>query len=359
MAMVAPKRGRFDGQTMIKPWPKEELEAVLQCPVCRSPQRKLLHGGLVDQAFRVADGSWDLYRCTRCACAYLDPRPTPSGIGRAYTRYYTHDPASQPQIANGDNLRSFMHALIRGYMNHRYGLSRRPALSLGRWLVPLVPPLRAFAAMRYRHLPPQPVGGGRVLDVGCGNGGFLAVAREAGWEVEGVDFDIEAVNAARSLGLNVRHGGIELFLDKCACYDVITLSHVIEHVHDPVALVQRLYELLKPGGMLWLETPNIDSLGSRRFGRNWRGLEPPRHLVMFTTKALVGCLRAAGFRDVRRLWRGVSVFEVFSASEAIEKKEHIDAPDRRKPLRLAHLLAEVWEMSLSSRREFITCLAIK
>jgi len=344
---------------MIKPWPAEDLEAVLHCPVCKSPQRNLLHARLVDRAFQVAGGSWDLYRCTQCASAYLDPRPTPSSIGRAYARYYTHDSPTKLATNMEGGLRSLAHDLIRGYMNHRYGLSRRPALSFGRWLVPLVPPLRAFAEMRYRHLPPQPKEGGRVLDVGCGNGGFLAVAEEAGWQAEGVDFDIEAVNAARSLGLNVRHGGIELFADERQRYDVITLSHVIEHVHEPAVLLRRLYELLKPGGMLWLETPNIGSLGSRRFGRNWRGLEPPRHLVIFTTKALVNCLQDAGFKDVRRLWRGISVFEVFASSEAIAKNEHIGARHRKRSLRIAHLLAEVWEMGLSSRREFITCLAFK
>lgn len=79
-------------------------------------------------------------------------------------------------------------------------------------------------------------------------------------------------------------------------FDVITLNHVIEHVSDPIELLRSCYRLLKLGGQLWLQTPNIDSLGSRRYGRHWRGLEPPRHLVLFDPVSLRSALHQAGFQ---------------------------------------------------------------
>ncbi|MHB8570738.1 MAG: hypothetical protein ACYC97_11150, partial [Metallibacterium sp.] len=73
-----------------RPWPQADLEFVPHCPVCGCAERRLLYKGLTDRVFCVADGAWDLYRCAQCASGYLDPRPTPESIGRAYAGYYTH-----------------------------------------------------------------------------------------------------------------------------------------------------------------------------------------------------------------------------------------------------------------------------
>jgi len=269
-----------------QPWPQIDLEAVAHCPVCNGTERSLLYKGLADRVFCVADGMWDLYRCTQCASGYLDPRPTSGSIGRAYEGYYTHDAEDHPIVRRKGRIRSLVHDLVNGYQNRRYGLKRSPALSMGRWLLPLLPSLRTAADAECRHLPPRPAGGGRLLDVGCGNGGFLMLAKQAGWQVEGLDFDAGAVQAARSRGLDVHHGGIEVLEGRSTCYDVITLCHVIEHVHNPIATLRRLHALLKPGGVLWLDTPNLSSLGAVRFGPHWRGLEVPRHLVLFSPSSM-------------------------------------------------------------------------
>jgi len=343
----------------LPPWPENDLEAVSHCPVCGSNARSLLHKGLTDRVFGVADGQWDLYRCSQCASGYLDPRPTSASIGRAYAGYYTHDAEDHPIVRRKGRIRSLLHDLINGYQNRRYGLKRSPASALGPWLLPFLPSLRTAADAECRHLPPPPSTGGRLLDVGCGNGGFLMLARQAGWQVEGLDFDAGAVRAARSRGLEVHHGGIELLEQRTACYDVITLCHVIEHVHDPIATLRRLHALLKPGGRLWLDTPNLASLGAERFGPHWRDLDPPRHLVLFTHPSLIDSLSRTGFRSIQQYWRGMSLFDVFASSEAIEggSKGSGASHQGRPPLR--DVLAELREMIQPSRREFITISARK
>ena len=337
-----------------RPWPQADLEAVPYCPVCGSAERSLLYKGLTDRVFCVADGAWDLYRCSQCASGFLDPRPTPESIGRAYAAYYTHDVEDRPVVRRKGRIRSLLHDLINGYQNRRYGLQRSPALSMGRWLLPLLPSLRTAADAECRHLPPLPVGGGRLLDVGCGNGGFLMLAKQAGWQVEGLDFDAGAVHAARSRGLEVHHGGVEVLSGRNVCYDVITLCHVIEHVHDPIATLRRLHALLKPGGVLWLDTPNLSSLGSSRFGPHWRGLETPRHLVLFSPEAIEIALTKAGFHSFQQYWRGLSLFNVFAPSEALSRGESAnDASHQGRPP-LRDVLAELREMIQPARREFLT-----
>ncbi|MBK8750222.1 MAG: class I SAM-dependent methyltransferase [Candidatus Competibacteraceae bacterium] len=319
---------------LVENWPESGLESVKQCPVCGSEQRTLLYDGLTDRVFRTAPGHWTLYQCTSCGSAYLDPRPNQATVGLAYGSYYTHDGQDHPTIRRIGRLRTMLHDWLNGYMNVCYGLKRQPASALGRWMIPLLPPLQAAADTECRHLPRPLVGGGALLDVGCGNGGFLMLAQEMGWSAEGIDLDSKAVATARQRGLVVRQGGIEILSDEQEKYDVITLSHVIEHVHDPLDLLRNIYRLLKPGGSLWLETPNLASLGHKRFGENWRDLDAPRHLVLFTPDSLRQALKQVGFEIINQYWRGMVLYGIFAASEAITKKEDVSKASRggRPPL---------------------------
>ena len=180
-----------------------------------------------------------------------DPRPDAASLPRAYAGYFTHDEIRERVIVRRRGMvRRWLHDLLNDYMNHRYGTSRQPAAAGGRWLARLVPPLRAAVDATCRNLPRVPDGGGLLLDVGCGNGAFLRLAQEMGWQVEGVDFDPEAVQQARNAGFCATTGGVEGLNAEEKRYDVITMSHVIEHVPDPNDTLVRLYRLLKPGGML-------------------------------------------------------------------------------------------------------------
>lgn len=340
-------------------WPVEGLEEASSCPVCRGSERHILYDQLEDRIFGVAPGKWSLWQCESCDCAWIDPRPTRETIGIAYSKYYTHDPSDHPIVRRRGLLRIFLHDSLNGYLNARYGLGVQPSIAIGRWLVWLLPSLRAAADARCRHLMRPPDGGGRLLDFGFGSAGFLTLASQMGWNAEGVDFDPLAVDSARSRGLSVRCIDATSFQVDSELYDVITVSHVIEHVHDPVALLHELFKGLRPGGVLWVDTPDVWSPGHRRFGRHWRGLEVPRHLVLFNSPALIAVLESCGFVDIRRRWRGLSVFDVFPVSEALERGSDITAASRQGRPPMREIFAELREMLFRERREFITLTASK
>jgi SAM-dependent methyltransferase len=99
-------------------------------------------------------------------------------------------------------------------------------------------------------------------------------------------------------GLDVALGSLEQQCYPSEHFDAVTLSHVIEHVPDPVGTLVECARLLKKGGKLVIATPNNASLGHRLFGRNWRGLEPPRHLHIFSPQSLRRTLGMAGFQNI-------------------------------------------------------------
>jgi 2-polyprenyl-3-methyl-5-hydroxy-6-metoxy-1,4-benzoquinol methylase len=220
--------------------------------------------------------------------------PLTEDIAKAYLSYYTHDgsdPAEGPTPSRTHNWTA------AGYLAHRYGY---PAGIRSRLFGPLAwlrPDLKAnldFATLYLDHHP-----GGRLLEVGCGSGAALKEMEARGWSVEGVDFDPQAVKAARARNLSVRLGTLEQQAYPDDSFDAIAMVHVIEHVPDPRGLLRECRRILRPGGDLVAITPNAGSLGHRLFGPDWRGLEPPRHLHIFTRRSLEHIAKDAGFIDAR------------------------------------------------------------
>jgi 2-polyprenyl-3-methyl-5-hydroxy-6-metoxy-1,4-benzoquinol methylase len=328
-------------------------EVLGACPVCGEAGRTLLHAALADDSFRAVPGTWPLWRCAGCDCAYLDPRPDRTSIGEAYRRYYTHEPAAAAAavLSWRGRLRRWLEA---AYVQRRYG-APGPASWTGAGLYALLLPHRRATDVRLRHLG-GPGRGRRLLDVGCGDGSFLRQAQACGWQVEGLDPDPQAVAEGRRQGLPLRQGGLEALAGQSACFDRLTLSHVIEHLHDPAAALADCHRLLRPGGRLWIATPNIDSAGHARHGRFWRGLEAPRHLVLFHEAALRRLLAQAGFGAVRRHPPALGEpFVLARASHAMSLGLHPhDAPPPLPPaLRRASTWAAITGLLRPARREFI------
>ena len=282
---------------------KFSLEKLAACPICGAGRSVILYSGLTDTTFKAAPGDWTLRQCAECRTAYLDPRPDIATIHRAYETYYTHS-ASGPahSLGHDSGLAKLRRLMVASYATARFGNWDTPAPTwLGR-VVSRLPGIRTKLAARFRHLP-RPEPGARLLDLGCGNGAFLHVAKRAGYEVVGVEPDPKAAEAGRQSGLDITTGASDALAHQSGDYDVITLNHVIEHLHDPVAVLRDCQRLLKPGGCIWIETPNIDAFGHKHFGAFWRGLEVPRHLVLFNDRSLRSALKQAGFANVSRLRR--------------------------------------------------------
>lgn len=304
-------------------WPEDALERVAACPFCESAERRTLHRDLYDVTFFCAPGGFKMERCGECGSGYLDPRPTPTSLGRAYAAYYTHTarPGLAPRQSRLGRLRE---ALANGYRNHRFGSDLKPALRVGVPLILAMPRRRAQIEAYCRHLPRRP---GVVMDFGCGEGAFLNVARQLGWRALGIDFDPVAVATAQARGFAVEQGGEECVATHQEEFDYITISHVVEHVPDPKALLLAAFGALRPGGGLFIETPNLAAYCHERFGRHWRGLEAPRHLQIPTWRGLEALVNRAGFTEVRRHPRP-EIFEAMRRkSAAIEAGLDPEDPD--------------------------------
>jgi 2-polyprenyl-3-methyl-5-hydroxy-6-metoxy-1,4-benzoquinol methylase len=344
-------------------WPGG-LEDVRTCPACGDPRRKDELDDLRDATFAAAVGSWSLKRCVGCRVAYLDPRPDPASIHLAYRNYYTH----APMMAATRSVSAFLkHALANGYRNHLHGTKLKPALLAGALLTPLFPAVAQHLREEDRGIGRREGSPGRLLDVGCGNGHFMQVARRLGWLSYGVDADAAAAAAATAarcgeiIGSQIDDVGVGYD----GFFDVVTLSHVIEHVHDPLETLRHCWRILQPGGYAWIETPNIDSVGYEVYGGHWRGLEPPRHLVLFSPASLRSCLERAGFERIRILPPRNVAEHLFTLSAAMQcgriaERDTSPLPMQvRQQVRQAVMRAEGIVRRDPTRSEFVTAVAYR
>jgi 2-polyprenyl-3-methyl-5-hydroxy-6-metoxy-1,4-benzoquinol methylase len=255
----------------------------------------MLYERLTDRIFFCAPGDWTMWRCLKCGGGYLDPRPTEATIGLAYQSYYTHE---LQQAHPSTFVRRLKLAILNDYLLARFGSSQAQGLPLSRYFLFLLgPAFQRDAACYVRHLP-RPEPNCVLLDVGCGSGGFIRLAAGWGWRAHGLEPDRQAIAAARQQGMEVRQGNLPNTGLPTSAYDAVTLRHVIEHLHDPIACMREVARILKPGGLAWIATPNFDAAGHQRFSANWRGLEPPRHLALFTASSLTNLLRGLDFDEI-------------------------------------------------------------
>jgi SAM-dependent methyltransferase len=271
--------------------------AQLNCVVCEGKGAPL-YSGLTDRLFG-APGEWSLRRCAgrNCGLIWLDPAPVESDMHLAYQSYYTHSEAE-----NSHWLRRFYRRLRRKthrmHIRAKFGEmgEARHALSIFTWLMlGPYPPTHAEAEFPMRYLPAPRTG--RVLELGFGQGITLGHLRNLGWDAHGLETDQVAVGNARRKGLNVACGSLAEQHYPAGHYDAVISNHVIEHVPEPRDLFTESGRILRTGGRFIAATPNANCLARRTFGSAWRGLEPPRHLQIFTAAALRALGGVSGFES--------------------------------------------------------------
>ncbi len=292
------------------------------CPICGG-NGTIIYTELSDKMF-AAPGLWRMRKCRNenCGTLWLDPKPSPHDIGKAYRYYYTH---SDDFVPRETALRHLVREARGEFLRCRYGYPVKTA-SLAQQVVSrflhLYPLIRTASEFSVMYLPFR--ANGSVLEVGCGSGYLLDNLRRMGWaKLKGVDFDSAAVEYARSKGLDVDCGGIEDVDLHNSSVDAVIMSHVIEHLYSPEQILNRAFTLLKPGGTLVLVTPNARAFGRKIFRQNWRGLEPPRHIQVFTPSSLQCLCVKSGFVETswRTNVRGAA--GMFAESMAIRRAEEL------------------------------------
>ena len=248
--------------------PSIESERQTSCPLCATPGAVRFED-LSDRLFG-APGVWGCRTCPACEALWLDPRPTRGSIGEAYRTYYTHGATGLAALAAAA-IR--LVAREQAALVHGFGRPTPVLAQICSLAVRFYPGLADQCDLLVRHLPASAFRlGARLLDVGCGDGEALIFLAGLGWRVSGVEFDPMAVRAARARGLDVIEGEIGSADLADDCFDVVTSSHVLEHVHDPRAFLGESRRVLKTGGVLVAVTPNARSPLAVRHGRHWRGL---------------------------------------------------------------------------------------
>ncbi|GIX27165.1 MAG: hypothetical protein KatS3mg123_1046 [Burkholderiales bacterium] len=289
-----------------------------RCFLCGT-EGAVLYRGLEDRLFGTP-GKWGVRRCADPACGvlWLDPMPFPEDIGRAYQAYYTH---AEKKRHRNPRLQKVFDSARSGYLAQRYGYpfnGNKMVEGLLGLLIRLHPTRRASLDFDVMYLPHKP--GGRLLEIGCGSGKLLEFLKSLGWIVQGVDFDSRAIDRAREKGLEVRWGTLQDQRYPDNFFDAVVMSHVIEHIHNPEGLLRECHRIVRDRGQITVATPNAQSLGHRVFKSDWRGLEPPRHLQVFTAPALHSLIEKVGFSRTKLLITSRGAQEIYVASQAIRRK---------------------------------------
>lgn len=257
-----------------------------------------------------APGEWVMKKCssTICKTLWLDPAPAPDDVADAYKTYFTHAGARKKH-------RHFARLLEKAraaYLATRFGYDKEHLGAFERLLAVLVLlyPGRAVE-LDFSVMWLDSNRRGKVLDVGCGSGWLVANLQKLGWNAVGVDFDPVAIAAGKDAGLDLRLGAlVDQGIPK-ESFDAVTMSHFIEHVHEPLEALRECHRILRPGGTLAIATPNAKSVVHSLAGSNWLHLDPPRHLQIFSLQSLTHLATSAGFlveksfttvRDANNVW---------------------------------------------------------
>lgn len=305
------------------------------CMVCGSPGQPF-YSGLKDPFFD-APGEWDSVKCVNpeCGLVWLDPMPVEQDLHRAYQEYFTHESeesrrAELGEVAGRGGWAQRLHDSVRrSYLAGRYGYGGKAGSggSLRKTLAYLNPAWKAGFDAEVFYLPAH--AGGRWLEIGCGQGRMLEKMKSWGWDVEGLDLDPAAVENTRKRGLKVNQGSLIEQAYPDDSFDAVVMNHVIEHVYDPRQLLKEIHRVLKPGGSYVAITPNIESLGVKRFKHaDVMFMDSPRHLYVFTPASLDKLAEQAGFARRRVMTSIKQAGTLYMSDRAIERSGHyaIGAP---------------------------------
>lgn len=253
------------------------------CPICERPSFPKFS---VPCDYRKPDNSqkYEVYWCLHCDYGQVWNRPSKMEVASFYIldRYYTHE--SQPITIEEEKL-SYLNRLML-YIAWR--LDRSQDLNP-----------QYFSSLLNRK-------NSTICEIGCGHGKKLAKFQAAGFSIFGVEPDPASREIAKKVTVNIFEGTAEELPEKISIqqYDIVLMSHVLEHCLDINTAVSNANKILKEGGIFIVETPNCQSIAFKKYQGNWPWSDIPRHLNFFTPKSLSQILKKHGFEIQQTQYRG-------------------------------------------------------
>lgn len=150
--------------------------------------------------------------------------------------------------------------------------------------------LRYNTILKYKSI-------GKVLEIGASTGVMLQIFKEHGWETLGIE-PSDAYREAKKKGLKIINRLFEKADLKSNYFDVVILNHTLEHIDNPVKVLEKVFKILKKDGIVYVDVPNFDSLSAKLAGKNWKYLLPREHLYDFTPHTMMKILNKSGFKIV-------------------------------------------------------------
>lgn len=223
-------------------------ERLRKCPLCKSGLF-LNYSEIKDHA--VSKETFIICKCQKCSLLFTNPRPKEDKIGPYYDfpEYYSHEKGNK-------NITQVIYNKVRDY-----AVSEK---------IKLITELK---------------GSGKILDYGCGTGDLLFAAKAKGWKIKGVEPTEKARNQANK---NLENSVVETIdlLEEKKKYDIITLFHVLEHIHSLRKTFKKILKHLKSEGYIIIAIPNPESFDAKKYGKYWAGWDVPRHLYHFDQIAI-------------------------------------------------------------------------
>jgi 2-polyprenyl-3-methyl-5-hydroxy-6-metoxy-1,4-benzoquinol methylase len=257
------------------------MEDIKFCPVCNGQQFELF---LECIDFTVTNEHFTIYNCKNCGFKFTNPRPSAVEIGKYYESedYVSHSNTNE------------------GLVNKLYHFVKKRAIQQKIKLVESLEPISK-----------------EILDIGCGTGAFLQSIEDSGWTSKGIEPSEKARNYCLAHGLNVSE---EDFLKQTnETYSIITMWHVLEHVHDLNTRLKEIQKLLKPGGFAIIAVPNYKSADARKYGRLWAAYDVPRHLYHFSEDTIKSLFLKHRLSFVKSIPMKMDAFYVSMLSEKYKK----------------------------------------
>jgi 2-polyprenyl-3-methyl-5-hydroxy-6-metoxy-1,4-benzoquinol methylase len=254
----------------------------ISCNLCGKDSTELIFeaGGQVLGERKI----FHIVKCKNCGLIYVHPRPYKDEITLYYSPEYAEHRLSGARGKLKHRLRTLALESLPGYSQNTSVFNRILGRTLGIILLSQIDIVIPFKEK------------GRVLDIGCGSGEMIGWMKEYGWELYGVDIARKACNVAEEQGLKTFCGNLHEAKYPASYFDSIILNHSLEHMYNPLSLLQECGRILKNEGLLIVSVPNFGCLESQFFGASWFQIDVPRHLYHFTRDTLNKTLHVAGFQ---------------------------------------------------------------